>query len=162
MTGQAVIDPGTFWKVLGERAIGMTLVTTTSSEGPIGFIGLSAAHVSASPPTLLVSLDHKTAARAPILERRHFAVHYLAREHQPLAELFADRQSDRAARFASPDWSSLGTGAPVLKTALGVFDCTVTDVVERENTTVVFGRVVDWLSRGDGDPLIYFRGKYLA
>ncbi|MBN9058558.1 MAG: flavin reductase family protein, partial [Rhizobiales bacterium] len=45
---------------------------------------------------------------------------------------------------------------------LGVFDCAVTDVVERENTTVVFGRVVDWLTRGNGDPLIYFRGKYLA
>jgi len=155
------ISVGAFWQVLGERAVGMTIFTAADIGGPVGFIGLSAAHVSASPPTLLVSLDHKTAARAAILERRHFAINYLGRDQQALADLFADRHSDRAARFASPDWTSLRTGAPVLSSALGAFDCEVVDVIERGETSVIFGKVVAWRRRGDGDPLVYFRGRYL-
>jgi flavin reductase (DIM6/NTAB) family NADH-FMN oxidoreductase RutF len=161
MSEQADISPGAFWQVLGQRAVGMTLVTAADGQGPVGFIGLSAAHVSASPPTLLVSLDHKTAARAVILERRHFAINYLGRDQRALADLFADRGSDRAARFASPDWTRLATGAPVLSTALGAFDCEVVDVIERAGTSVVFGKVAAWHSLEVGEPLVYFRGKYL-
>jgi hypothetical protein len=38
-----------FRDVLEERPIGFTLVTVASAE-PIGFVGLSVAHVSAKPP----------------------------------------------------------------------------------------------------------------
>lgn len=37
------IGMGEFWRTLGERAIGATLVTTDSATGPNGFLGLSAA-----------------------------------------------------------------------------------------------------------------------
>ena len=57
-----VIDAKTFWRTLGERAIGATIVTAQGADGPAGFLGLSATHVCADPPSMLVSIDRKTSA----------------------------------------------------------------------------------------------------
>ena len=42
-----VIDGKRFWRTLGERAIGVTVVTAADNNGPSGFLALSAAHVAA-------------------------------------------------------------------------------------------------------------------
>jgi len=155
-------DVKEFWKTLGTRAIGMTIVTARGADGAAGFVGLSAAHVSADPPTMLVSIDRKTSALAPILESRHFAINYLAKGQERLAELFGRRTADYAERFSSPDWTSLETGAPVLSTALGAFDCALDRTVELPDTVIAIGKVVGWFASETGDPLIFFRGKVLG
>src|SRR5215813_714586 len=117
------IDGKAFWSALGQRATGMTVVTADSDEGPTGFLGLSAAHVTASPPTMVVSVDHKTSALAGIVSRRHFAVNFLPADATEVADAFAGRAGvSGAARFAPGAWQTLSTGAPVLRNALGAFD----------------------------------------
>jgi flavin reductase (DIM6/NTAB) family NADH-FMN oxidoreductase RutF len=154
------IDGRTFWTALGQRATGMTVVTADSDEGPTGFLGLSAAHVSASPPTMLVSVDHKTSALAGIRSRRHFAVNFLPATAAAVADAFGGRTgATGAARFAAGEWRILSTGAPVFCDALGAFDCVVDQIVERGDVSIVIGKVVAVASRADGDPLIFFRGR---
>jgi 3-hydroxy-9,10-secoandrosta-1,3,5(10)-triene-9,17-dione monooxygenase reductase component len=156
------IDAATFWRTLGTRATGMTVVTASSEEGPAGFLGLSASHVTADPPTMLVSIDRKTSALRAVLARRHFAVNYLDSTSADVAEAFGGRAGlSGADRFAKDDWTTLATGAPVYKKALGVFDCCVEDTIERNKVTIVIGRVVAASSRADAEPLIYFRGKVI-
>ncbi len=82
------IDVKAFWTTLGQRAIGMTVVTADSDEGPTGFLGLSAAHVTANPPTMLVSVERKTSALAGIISRRHFAVNFLPANAASIADAF--------------------------------------------------------------------------
>lgn len=157
-----LIDAKRFWRTLGERAIGVTVVTAAASSGPAGFLALSAAHVSAEPPTMLVSIDRRTSALAAVLESRHFAVNILGREHEKLSESFGGKgQEKHAERFAAGDWTVLRTGAPILRAALGAFDCELEQIIEREGVIIALGRVVDCLAAGAGGPLIYFRGKYL-
>lgn len=154
------VDPKAFWRTLGERATGMTIVTTLSDEGPAGFLGLSAAHVTADPPTLLVSIDRKTSALAGVLSRRHFAVNYLPADAGHVADAFGGKSGlTGAARFVEGEWTSLTTGAPVLRAALGAFDCAVEEVIERGSICIVIGKVVDAVARGSGAPLLFFRGK---
>jgi flavin reductase (DIM6/NTAB) family NADH-FMN oxidoreductase RutF len=154
------IDVRTFWKTLGERATGMTVVTADSDEGPTGFLGLSASHVAADPATMLVSIDRKTSALAGVLSRRHFAVNFLPSDAAHVADAFAGKAGlSGAARFADGEWTKLVTGAPIYKQALGVFDCAVADVIERGSISIVIGTVVGATARGEGEPLIYFRGK---
>jgi hypothetical protein len=69
VTSGEAIDAKAFWTTLGQRATGMTVVTADSDDGPTGFLGLSAAHVTASPATMLVSVDRKTSALAGIRSR---------------------------------------------------------------------------------------------
>ena len=159
----APIDQGTFWRTLGSRVTGMTVVTADSDEGPVGFLGLSAAHVAASPPTMLVSIDKKTSALAGVLARKHFAVNFLDASAAHVAEAFGGKAGVSGAdRFVPGEWTTLETGAPVNKAALGVFDCRVEQVVAHGDISIVIGTVVAATSRADGDPLIFFRGKVLS
>jgi flavin reductase (DIM6/NTAB) family NADH-FMN oxidoreductase RutF len=158
-SGEA-IDAKAFWTALGQRATGMTVVTADSDDGPTGFLGLSVAHVTASPPTMLVSVDRKTSALAGILSRRHFAVSFLPATAGRVADAFAGKAGlSGAARFTTGEWHVLSTGAPVYREALGVFDCTVDKIVQHGDISIIIGTVVAVASRADGDPLIFFRGK---
>jgi flavin reductase (DIM6/NTAB) family NADH-FMN oxidoreductase RutF len=153
------IDAKTFWRCLAERAIGATVVTVDGRDGPAGFLGLSATHVSAEPPTLLVSIDRRTSACAEVIKQGRFAVNFLPADAQAIADAFGGRSGIKGAdRFALGEWTTLETGAPVLRTALAAFDCQVSEVIDREQVAIVLGLVVAAASRGEGEPLILFRG----
>jgi len=158
-----VIDARAFWRTLGERATGATIVTAQGADGPAGFLGLSATHVCADPPTMLVSIDSKTSALAAVRHGCHFAINYLGRDAQAIADMFAGKTGIKgSARFEPSRWGTLSTGAPVLNDAIGVLDCVLEKTIDHFATTVAIGRVVDVIVRGSGDPLIYFRGGFLS
>jgi flavin reductase (DIM6/NTAB) family NADH-FMN oxidoreductase RutF len=152
------VDAKSFWRTLGSRATGATVVTTTSDDGPRGFLGLSATHLTPDPPTILVSIDDKTTALAGVRSSGHFAVNYLPATAQDVAGAFAGKSVRGADRFAVGEWQTLVSGAPVLKNALGAFDCSVQEIIVRDGVNIVIGRVLA-ATIADGVPLIYFRGQ---
>jgi flavin reductase (DIM6/NTAB) family NADH-FMN oxidoreductase RutF len=162
-SNEKLIDAKLFWRALGQRAIGSTIVTARSADGPAGFLGLSASHVSADPPLMLVSIDKRTSALTTVLAAGHFAVNFLPRDADATADLFGGKGALKgAARFETGAWTALTTGAPVLKNAVGAMDCTLEETIERHGICIVIGRVVDVLIGNGGSPLIHFRGGYLA
>ena len=54
---ERIIDQKTFWRAIGQRATGSTIVTACTADGPAGFLGLSATHVCAGPPTIMTILS---------------------------------------------------------------------------------------------------------
>ena len=155
------IDVKTFWRALGVRASAVAVVTAQGSDGPSGFLALSATHLTADPPMLMVSIDKKTNTLAAVLHARHFAINYLPRGEEALADIFGGKGGVRGAnRFAPGRWNRLTSGAPILDNAIGALDCVLEDTVERFATVIAIGRLVDFASRGDGDPLLFFRGGY--
>jgi flavin reductase (DIM6/NTAB) family NADH-FMN oxidoreductase RutF len=102
------VDAKTFWRTLSERVTGVTIVTARDESGPAGLLALSAAHVTADPPTVLVSVDKKTSALATILSSRHFAVNYLPAGTEAVADAFSGKD------FRDPTASSKvnGTRSP--------------------------------------------------
>jgi len=156
------IDGGTFWRLLGMRAIGAAVVTARGPEGPAGFLALSATHVTSSPPTMLVSIDRKTSALSAVTDSGCFAINYLPRAREDLARLFGGQGDTKGAqRFAAEEWTTLATGAPVLVGAVGSIDCRVEEAIERHGTVIVLGRIVDWTRDETAEPLISFAGGYL-
>jgi flavin reductase (DIM6/NTAB) family NADH-FMN oxidoreductase RutF len=157
-----LIDAKLFWRALGQRAIGSTVVTARSAEGPAGFLGLSATHVSADPPLMLVSIDKRTSALPTVLAAGHFAVNFLPSDARATGDLFAGKGALKgAARFEAEVWTALTTGAPVLASALGAMDCRLEETIEHHGIAIVIGRVVDVLIADGGRPLVHFRGGYL-
>jgi flavin reductase (DIM6/NTAB) family NADH-FMN oxidoreductase RutF len=155
------IDVKTFWNAVGQRAMGVSVVTARGPDGPAGFLGLSTAHVCADPPTMLVSIDKKTSALSAVLASRHFAINYLARDQQAIADMFGGKSSLKGAeRFGTAAWGALSSGAPVLQDAAGAIDCALEETIERFGVVIALGRVVDFAA-GTREPLIFFRGKYL-
>jgi flavin reductase (DIM6/NTAB) family NADH-FMN oxidoreductase RutF len=157
-----IIDPRAFWRAIGNRATGSTVVTARSDEGPAGFLGLSATHICADPPVMLVSIDKRTAALQTILAARHFALNFLPREAAEIADMFGGKGPQKgAARFTTGRWGTLYTGAPILLDAVGAIDCRLEETIERHGVVMAIGRVVGARHGGDMTPLVHFRGGYL-
>jgi flavin reductase (DIM6/NTAB) family NADH-FMN oxidoreductase RutF len=162
LAGLPGIEPNTFWRALAPRAVGAAVVTAQGATGPAGFLALSATHLTSEPPILMVSIGNSTSAVSAILEAGHFAVNYLARPDQSLADVFGGKSDLKAAnRFEPALWTTLATGAPVLKRACGALDCVLVETVERFRTTIALGRIVAATDNPGCDPLIHFRGAYL-
>jgi flavin reductase (DIM6/NTAB) family NADH-FMN oxidoreductase RutF len=157
-----LIEPQTFWRAIGNRAIGSTVVTARSDQGPAGFLGLSATHICAAPPLMLVSIDKRTSALQTILAARHFALNFLPREAVEIADMFGGKGPQKGAeRFVTGRWETLCTGAPILLDAVGVIDCRLVETIERHGVVMAVGQVVGVRDGVGAAPLIHFRGGYL-
>jgi flavin reductase (DIM6/NTAB) family NADH-FMN oxidoreductase RutF len=157
-----ITDAKTFWRAIGSRAIGVAVVTARGASGPAGFLALSATHLTASPPTMLISIGQSTSALAPILESKHFAINYVAKSREDLAKEFGGQgQLKGADRFLPDQWGTLKTGAPTLIGAVGVLDCELEEAIERHNTVIAIGRIVAFEQAANVQPLISFAGKYI-
>jgi len=155
------IDAKTFWKALGCRAIGVAVVTAKGTEGPAGFLALSATHLSASPPMMMVSIGLTTSALAAVRQGNHFAINYVPKGSDALVKEFGGGGSLKGAdRFLPGAWSELKSGAPTLVDAVGVIDCKLEELIERHGAVIALGRVIAY-SASDREPMISFRGGYI-
>lgn len=153
------IGPGQFWRALGERPIGATVITAAGADGPEGFLGLSFAHVSAAPPTVLVSAGKSTSALGAIRHSGAFAANLLPPDGEAVARAFGGEVA-KEARFDGVAYDSFVTASPALKAAAAVFDCEVLREIEEDDTVIFLARVVGIRSaEGDG-ALIAYRGGY--
>lgn len=153
------ITQGEFWRTVGSRPVGATVITASHNVGPAGFLGLSFAHVSAEPPTVLVSAGKNTSALPVIRDTGHFAVNLLPDGAEDMARMFGG-SADMTERFAAGQWGSFVTGAPILKTAAAVFDCRLERAVEDEGAVILVGRVKGVRSNGNSGVTIAYQGGY--
>ena len=100
------IDAKTFWKAIGCRAIGVAIVTAKGTDGPAGFLALSATHLSASPPMMMVSIGLTTSALGAVRQSNHFAINYVPKGADALVKEFAGQGSLKGAdRFLPGAWA---------------------------------------------------------
>ena len=145
------IDAKTFWKAIGCRAIGVAIVTAKGTDGPAGFLALSATHLSASPPMMMVSIGLATSALGAVRQSNHFAINYVPKGADALVKEFAGQGSLKGAdRFLPGAWGELKTGAPTLNDAVGVIDCRLDELIERHGTVIALGRVVAYSASTQG------------
>lgn len=153
------IDPRTFWRAIGNRAVGVSVVTATGADGPAGFLGLSASHLSASPPLVTVSIDASTSALAAVRDSGAFAINYLSSAATEVYERFSSRDAPKgAARFEGLQWQPGTTGSPVFRDIVGAFECRVSELIERHGVILAIGEIVAVSANPEADPLVYFRG----
>ena len=155
------IDAKTFWKAQGCRAIGVAIVTAKGADGPAGFLALSATHLSASPPMMMVSIGLTTSALAAVRHGNHFAINYVPKGAEAMVKEFGGGGAlNGADRFLPGAWTELKSGAPTLVDSVGVIDCRLDELIERHGTVIALGRVVAY-SASAREPLISFRGGYI-
>ena len=152
-----MISPDDFRQVLAHFASGVTIVTTCDSEGrPTGLTASAFCSVSLDPPLILICVDHKSQSFPHLRESGRFAINILHQGHEQLSRRFASTRLDKFDGVAF----ALGTlGVPLIDAALAFLECrTVSAHVEGDHTIFV-GRV-ESVGVGEGDPLLYFRGRY--
>ena len=146
-----------FRRVLGHFATGVTIVTTTDTEGrPTGLTVSAFCSVSLDPPQVLVCVDHKSQSYPSLRDGQAFAVNILSSEHEDVSRRFATTRLDK---FDGVPFQLGKLGVPVITGALAQLECrTVSRHVEGDHTILV-GRVEE-ARNGAGEPLLYFRGRY--
>ncbi|TVP45464.1 MAG: flavin reductase [Gemmatimonadales bacterium] len=154
-----MIEETRFRQTMGHFATGVAVAATRLPDG--SFVGLtcnSLASVSLDPPLVLFCVDHQATSRAALLESGAFSLSLLARDDEALSRRFAAAVPDL--RFEGLALREAVTGSPILASALAWLDCSLWKTVEAGDHTVIFGRVEAGGFREDGDPLVYFRGRY--
>lgn len=159
------VDPATFRDGMSRLGAAVHVVTTAGSAGKAGFTATAVCSVSDSPPTLLVCL-HRGSQSGPVLHANGvFCVNTLRAGEETTADAFAGRavagrQVVREERFASGEWLSLATGAPVLASAVVAFDCRIIEVKAMASHNVIFGAAVAVHFGAAAPALVYHEREY--
>jgi flavin reductase (DIM6/NTAB) family NADH-FMN oxidoreductase RutF len=152
-----VIGPDEFRRVLGHFATGVTVVTTVDARRrPTGLTISAFASLSLDPPLVLVCVDHKSQTYPALLEQGRFAVNVLALGHEAISRRFATTTPDK---FDGVEYADSPLGLPLIEGAIAHIECTTVSTHVEGDHTILVGRVERTTAR-DGEPLLYFRGKY--
>jgi flavin reductase len=141
-TRAARLDPARFREAMSRVGAAVHIVTT---DGPAGLGGITASAVTSitlEPPMMLFCINKASHCAAKVIENGVFCINTLARADQVLSDIFAGRTRHRLEeRFASTEWKVLATGAPVLASALVVFDCRLVEAKEMGTHLMMIGTV---------------------
>lgn len=143
---------------IGHFATGVTIVTTAGSDGPAGMTTNAVASLSLDPLLMLVCFDRDSRTLEVVREARRFAVNVLRAEDGALAAVFASKRVGRE-KFESVTHTETH-GVPVLDAALAWVACDLRELVPGGDHVIGIGAVIALGGGDDGDPLVYFRGRY--
>ena len=150
-------DSTAFKGAMRHYPTGVTVVTSLRDSEPRGITINAFASVSAEPPTVLVCVNREARSYLYISESLIFCVNLLGAEQIELAERFSGKTRER--QFEDIGYDVAATGAPVLREAIGYFDCEVTHEHHAGSHSIFIGRVVACNARS-GAPLGYYNGAF--
>ncbi len=152
------VDPARLRAVAGMFATGVTIITTASEIGPLGFAANAFTSLSLEPPLVLVCLDHSSNTYPHLLRARAFAINVLpeGEESEAICRIFAGKSETK---FAGQRYRAGETGAPLLEHALAYMECELDRTYEGGDHTIFIGRVVAAEAR-EGEPLVFYRGHF--
>jgi flavin reductase (DIM6/NTAB) family NADH-FMN oxidoreductase RutF len=124
----------------GDEVNGFTLSWTTQA--------------SFKPPMIVIGVRQDSRSHAMIKASQVFAVSFLEKSQQKIAETFFQPQSRVENRFGEHEFY-LGdlTGCPVLKESLGYVECQVKGSLEEGDHSMFLGEVIGAHLYREGEPL---------
>lgn len=154
------IDSRELRDALGLFATGVCLVTLTDAQGePHGLTVNSFASVSLDPPLILWSLQKDSEVYSLYAEAQQFAVAVLADQQQNHASDYAKKG---AHRLADAHCTTGINGAPLIRDALVNFECSLEQVLDGGDHSILLGRVSSIIPGAEGAPLLFFGGRFGA
>jgi len=155
------ITQAQFRRALGSFATGVTVITVDYEGAVHGMTANAFASVSLDPSLILVCVDHKARTHAHLHARKRFGVNILAENQRAISEYYAESSSTHqdAEQRAGARFDRTPHGTPVLRGALTYLECRLHTAQDAGDHTIFIAEVEDVVVR-DGDPLLYFRGKY--
>ncbi|MDJ1007312.1 MAG: flavin reductase family protein [Paracoccaceae bacterium] len=140
---------------LGSFATGVTVVTTRTSQGPVGITANSFASVSLDPALVLWSPAKSSRRHDAFAGAQSFAIHVLDAAQGAVAEAFVKD----GAPFDRVAVRNVATGIPLLDDCLAVFECRRHAAHDAGDHTIIVGEVIAAETR-PGEPLLFVQGKY--
>ncbi len=148
------MDDRLFRNAMGKFATGVTVVAVEDEGSVHGMTANAFMSVSLHPKLVVVSIGEKARMLEKLRRVRAFSVNILSAEQQDLSMFFAGQnKEEREVKFGRLD------GKPVLPGALAQIACEVSAEHVEGDHTLFIGKVTA-IELQEGDPLIFFSGKY--
>ncbi len=143
--------------MMGQFATGVTIITTKGADGtPYGLTANAFTSLSLDPPLCIVCVDRRAESFAHFYDSKVFTVNILTRAQEDLSNRFAKSGGDK---FTGVDTVPGHHGAPLIAGALAHVECRITDTLEGGDHVIHVGRI-EHVDVRDGDPLLFFQGRY--
>ena len=153
-----LVEPQHFRDVMGHFATGVTVVTATGPDGPVGMTANAVCSLSLDPLLALVCFDNGARTLRVVREQRRFGINVLAGGQEDLARLFASKAPEDE-KFAGVQ-HTVHDGIPVIEGTLAWVGCTLQQLVPGGDHTIGIGAVIAAEKASEHDPLVWYRGVY--
>jgi flavin reductase (DIM6/NTAB) family NADH-FMN oxidoreductase RutF len=155
------LNPAEFRRAMGCFATGVTIVTVDLDGEVHGMTANAFASVSLDPMLVLVCVDHATRTHAHLHAKKRFGINVLCEEQRAISEYYArpERTHEHAEQEAGARFERTRQGTPMLRGSLAYLECRLHSAEEAGDHTIFIAEVEDVVVR-EGEPLLFFRGKY--
>jgi len=146
---------------MGCFATGVTIITVDLEGEVHGMTANAFASVSLDPLLVLVCVDHNTRTHAHLHAKKSFGINVRGEDQRAISEYYARpaRTHEHAEAEAGARFDRTSQGTPRLQGALAYLECRLHSAEEAGDHTIFIAEVEDVVVR-DGEPLLFFRGKY--
>jgi 3-hydroxy-9,10-secoandrosta-1,3,5(10)-triene-9,17-dione monooxygenase reductase component len=145
-------------EVISHFATGVSIVTADGQDGPSGLTANALCSLSLDPLMLLVCLENSARTLPLVRDAERFGVNILAHEQHAMSGVFASKVSEQE-KFKDVLWARHG-GVPVISGALAWLACELRELHPGGDHTIAIGAVIDMDHNSDGQPLLWYRGRY--
>ena len=136
------------------------VVITCEHDGTrFAMAATAVSELSMDPPSLLICVNRTASLYAPLSSGANFAVNILHSSHETVSAACSGKLKGEA-RFEQGQWARSSIGPPYLKDAQASFVCRNDRQVDYGTHGIFIGEVVDVMTQGAVDPLIYIDGRY--
>ena len=156
-----ILNSSEFRKAMGAFATGVTIVTVDLDGEVHGMTANAFASVSLDPMLVLVCVDHTTRTHAHLHAKKRFGINVLCEDQRAISEYYArpERDHEHAEEEAGARFDRTQHGTPMLQGSLAYLECRLHSAQDAGDHTIFIAEVEDVVVR-EGDPLLFFRGKY--
>jgi flavin reductase (DIM6/NTAB) family NADH-FMN oxidoreductase RutF len=155
------LNASEFRKAMGCFATGVTIITVDLEGEVHGMTANAFASVSLDPMLVLVCVDASTRTHAHLHAKKRFGINVLCEDQRAISEYYArpERTHEQAEAEAGARFERTAHGTPVLNGSLAYLECRLRSAEDAGDHTIFIAEVEDVVVR-DGEPLLFFRGKY--
>jgi 3-hydroxy-9,10-secoandrosta-1,3,5(10)-triene-9,17-dione monooxygenase reductase component len=148
-----------FREVFGRFATGVAVITTVGPDGTGGMTANALCSLSLEPLLVLVCFENSARTLPIVREAGRFAVNLLSADQGELAGIFASKlpEAEKLEGVAH----HLEDGVPVIDGTLAWAVCQLQELIAGGDHTIAIGQV-STMGLGDGEPLLWFGGRYHA
>jgi flavin reductase (DIM6/NTAB) family NADH-FMN oxidoreductase RutF len=152
-------DHDRFRTVVSHFATGVTIVTCHGPDGPAGLTTNAVTSLSLDPMLMLVCFARGSRTLAAVRRSGSFGVNILRAGQEDLARVFATKRV--AAEKFEAVTHRVEHGVPVIDDVLAWVACDLRDVHDGGDHVIAVGSVIDMDADPTGEPLVFFRGRYV-
>ncbi|KKB81347.1 hypothetical protein VW35_03630 [Devosia soli] len=160
-TDRPVVTAAEFRAALSSMGSSVSVVTGRRGDERVGRTVTAVMSLSATPPSVLISIDIVSRLADFIAKTRQFSLAMLASDQAEIADAFAGKVPAES-RFSLGRWTEWPSGMPLLDGAMTVIDCEVIGSIETGTHVLFAGAIVEAETHAGRAPLIWQRHGYHA